>query len=192
MTACHSTANSLRPAHAQSGVVLITGLIFMVILTLIVLALLRSGTLEERMALNARNHQIALQAAEAMLRDGEASSFSAATIAAPFDPYTGSSFTATCTNGLCTRPAAGATPRWKSVDWSSAGFTRTFAVGSLNIGGTLVPSQPKYIIEVYSPTIMMGHGIPCSVAYRVTSRGAGQDSSEVFVQSMYQTRPAKC
>ena len=83
---------ALRQASPkQSGVVLITGLIFMVILTMIVLAVLRSGSLEERMAANARNRQLAMQAAEAVLRDAEETLFTDP-MPAPFDPYTPGSF----------------------------------------------------------------------------------------------------
>lgn len=64
--------------HKESGAVLITGLIFMVVLTIIVISALRSATLEERMAANARNRQLALQAAEAVLRDAETALFAAA------------------------------------------------------------------------------------------------------------------
>ena len=55
----------------QRGVILIVALIFMTVLGLLVLAGMRTGLLQERMASNARNRQVALQSAEAMLRDAE-------------------------------------------------------------------------------------------------------------------------
>lgn len=55
----------------QSGVALITGLVLMVVLTLITVAALRTTTLEELMARNARDRDLAFQAAEAALRAGE-------------------------------------------------------------------------------------------------------------------------
>jgi type IV pilus assembly protein PilX len=187
-----------RKSPRQSGVVLITGLIFMVILTLIVLATLRGGTLEERMAANARNQQIALQAAEAVVRDGEVSSFS--TSVAPFDPYTPSGFTAACTGGYCSRPATGSTPRWKTpppvgIDWSASASplqSLTFASSASNLTSTLVASQPRYIVEVAS-TPIISPSAPCpTILYRVTGRGVGQDASEVLVQTVYRARPASC
>lgn len=168
----------------QSGAALITGLIFMVVLTIIVISALRSSTLEERMAANARNRQLALQAAEAVLRDAEASLGAGA----PFDPFTPVSFTAACTNGYCSKPATGSTPRWKTIDWSDTTKTRSFANAGSNLAG--LAGQPRYIVEI------AGFPDPCNpgqqsnpVLYRVTARGVGMDNSTVFVQTMFRHRP---
>ena len=187
-------ANSVvhRQSPKESGVVLITSLIFLVILTLIVLAVLRSGSLEERMAANARNRQLALQAAEAVVREGEdwlLAKTAGALAAAPFSPFVASAFTAACTNGLC-----GYAPgKWKEIDWSSAEVTRTFALKSSTLDASLVASQPAYIVEVvkapgkiYGPKATM----PCQrPLYRVTGRGVGQDGSEVFIQTIVRALP---
>ena len=69
----------------QSGAILLTSLIFLLVLSMIVLAALRTGTLEERMAANARNRQVALQAAEAVLRNAEVPLFSGAGFISKFD-----------------------------------------------------------------------------------------------------------
>lgn len=182
-----------RAAPKQSGVVLITGLIFMVILTMIVLAVLRSGTLEERMAANARNRQLALQAAEAVLRDAEVALFS--TAVAPFDPFTPTSFSDTCTNGYCSKPVGGSTPKWQTIDWDSTSVTRSFAADTGNLTSTLVASQPRYIVEIVSTPVISpsaGGGLCPSIIYRLTSRGLGLDASEVFVQTMYRSLPNWC
>ena len=174
----------------QSGVALITGLIFMVVMTIIVIAALRSATLEERMAANARNRQVGLQAAEAVLRDAE-TLFAAGAVAAPFSPFTPASFTVGCTNGLCNRPASGTTPRWQTVDWSSAAATRTFAIAASELDG--VASQPRYIVEIVNVPINVGGGGICDkVLYRITARGVGMDNSTVFVQTMVWHLPAIC
>ena len=55
----------------QRGAVLITSLILLLVMTLIGLSAMRSTTLEERMSGNARNSEIAFQASEAVLREGE-------------------------------------------------------------------------------------------------------------------------
>ena len=55
----------------QTGVALITGLIFLVMLTLIALAAMQSTTLEERMAGNARSRDMAFQGGEAAVRAAE-------------------------------------------------------------------------------------------------------------------------
>lgn len=59
------------PIKQQSGVTLIVGLIMVLLLTIIGLAAIRGSNMQEMMAGNARDHQIAFEAAEAALRDGE-------------------------------------------------------------------------------------------------------------------------
>jgi type IV pilus assembly protein PilX len=171
----------------QSGVALITGLIFMVVMTIIVIAALRSATLEERMAANARNRQVALQAAEAVLRDAEISITDAAAVAAPFDPFTPSLFKADCTGGYCNKPAAGAAPRWQDADIWDAANSRE---GTTAIDGVSAP--PRYIVEIVNtPVLIPGQACP-KVLYRITARGLGQDNSTVFVQTMVRHMPANC
>ena len=62
----------MQHTHQQRGFVLITGLIFLIVITLLALSSLGSTTLQERMASNLREQSRALQAADAALRDGEA------------------------------------------------------------------------------------------------------------------------
>ena len=175
------------PSRHQSGVVLITSLVFMVVLTMIVLSVLRSGTLEERIASNLRNRQTALQAAEAVARDAESLITSA-----PFSPYLFSSFTAGCTNGLCTIPAAGSTPRWQTIDWSDTALTRSFAAVASHLNG--VSSQPRYIVELIRAPSKAGSTMnicePGMVS--VTARGVGMDASVVFIQTTLRFMPVDC
>lgn len=173
----------------QSGVALITGLVFMVVMTIIVISALRSATLEERMAANARNRQVALQAAEAVLRDAEATINAGA---APFDPFEAASFGADCKKtgtfkGYCRKPATGTTPRWLDEDiWGDA----TSREGTTAIDG--VSEQPRYIVEIVNtPIFMPGQACP-KVLYRITARGVGMDNSTVFVQTMVRHLPASC
>jgi type IV pilus assembly protein PilX len=178
----------LSPKSRQTGAALVTGLIFMLVLTIIVVSALRSATLEERMAANARNRQLALQAAEAVLRDAEAVINSGA---APFDPFTPGSFTSDCASGLCTVAVSGSTPKWKTVDWGDTAKTRTFANSASYLEG--VADQPRYIIEIAGFPPPAGPGQKCNpVLYRVTSRGQGMDNAAVFVQTMFRQRPDTC
>lgn len=56
----------------QTGAALITGLIFLVVLSMIGVTAARMSTLEERMSGNMRDRSLAMQAAEMALRDAEA------------------------------------------------------------------------------------------------------------------------
>jgi type IV pilus assembly protein PilX len=169
-----------RRRTRQSGVVLITGLIFMVMLTLIVLAALRTGTLEERMAANARNRQLALQAAEAVLRDAEVALFT--TAAAPFDPFMPTGFTDACTSGYCLKSSTNSL--WKTIDWSSTAVTRSFALSGSNLTAALVDAQPRYIVEPLFDSLVF-EKLCNPVVYRLSARGLGRDSSVVHVQTLY-------
>lgn len=169
----------------QAGAVLITGLIFMTLVMLIALSVMRSATLEERMAANSRNRQLALEAAEAVVRDAELTLFAAA----PFNPFNLDTFVADCTSGYCTAPAAGDTPRWQSTAlWSDAAKTKTFANALSNLTG--VASQPTYIVELIGQEGGQTQHICPKLLFRITGRGVGADGSEVYVESIYRHRPA--
>lgn len=183
---------ALSPAR-QRGVILIIALIFMTVLGLLVLAGMRTGLLQERMASNARNRQVALQAAEAVLRDAEVNLVRSQI--APFDPFTPTAFVAACTSGYCARPLATDTPRWQMVDWLSTSFTKTFANSTSNLSSTIVPAQPRFIVEMVNTPVISpsaGGGICPTLVSRVTAKGTAFDAAEVFVQSMYRTRPQYC
>ncbi|MDP2110734.1 MAG: PilX N-terminal domain-containing pilus assembly protein [Thiobacillus sp.] len=152
----------------QNGAALITGLIFLVVLTLISLSAIKSTSLEERMAGNARDQDLAFQAAEAGIR--EAMQNLAALNNNP------NAFVAGCSSdGLClTDPV---TPVWTSITWTasdSKAYTGTL---------TALSTQPRYIIELVPNTVAAfgssaatGKGITSGAQltpYRITARGWG-------------------
>ena len=164
-------------SRKESGAVLITGLIFLVVLTMVVLSVLRSGTLEERMAANSRNRQVAIQAAEAVLSDAQEQLFSGAEYKSKFDSIN-------LVAGFYSAPAAGVASKWTTVDWRSSTATLTFTSTESNLYG--VASAPRYIVEIISPPTRPNSAVPCSKGLAtVTARGVGKDSSTVFVQAMY-------
>jgi type IV pilus assembly protein PilX len=61
---------ALRP-HRQHGTALILSLVFLLVLTLLGITAVSTSTLQEKMAGNMKNQNVALQATEAALRDGE-------------------------------------------------------------------------------------------------------------------------
>lgn len=182
-------------SRKESGAVLYTGLIFLLVLSMIVLSALRSGTMEERMAANARNKQVALQAAEAVLRDAEKTQFTDVGFSSKFD-----SIPIVAGTGIYGPPAVG-TERWKTVDWTSSTDTLTFTLPTTTPGDTPtvialggVASEPRYIVEIITRPVRHNSTVPCDMGIaNVTARGVGQDSSVVFVQASYRyqsNRPA--
>ena len=174
----------------QKGAVLVTGVIILVVITMLVISAMRSATLEERMAGNSRNRQLALQAAEAVLRDAEDSLFSAT---APFTTdFDQNSFTSAGANGYFTKPAAG-TYRWKAAGNWGNGTSRTFVTPAVGSVVTLanIPNQPRYIVELMGYDGGQAQKICPKVLFRVTARGDGNDSSVVYLQNTYRHRPNK-
>lgn len=85
-----------RTAHTrQRGNTLLVVLVLLLVMTLLALASLRIGNLEERMTANLFDRGLAFQAAEAALREGEARARSLST-----PPVAGSG----CVKGICAKP----------------------------------------------------------------------------------------
>ena len=166
----------------QSGAALITGLIFMVVMTILVIAALRSATLEERMAANALNRQVALQAAEAVLREVESTEFTQSI----YTNFSGSNFSTASGCTRCKRPVAGDAPRWQTMTEA-----QWLAAPSLSVGLDGVTESPHYIIEMIKSPRKKAGGCTKGLA-RITARGQGLDSGTVFLQSVYRFDVATC
>ena len=158
--------------HSQHGVALITGLIFLVVLTLISMSAIKSTSLEERMAGNARDQNLAFQATEAVIREALKKKI-------PQVQNNLAAFTAGCAAGLCLNNAV--TPVWTTItnnnQWTSS---KTLAYsGTLNE----VSTQPRYIIELLPASLpppgysmASGKGINSgaqTTPFRITARGWG-------------------
>lgn len=170
------TTRTMSGQRRQAGIALITGLIFLVMLTLIAITAMQSTTLEERMAGNARSRDLAFQGAEAAVRAAEAV-LSAASLPA----FNGS------TAGYYAQLANGA-----SVDyWQN---THNWATQSVAFGGTLTGvMEARYAIEALPLSLGSG-GNDSLVAkplsggeiYRITARGIGTDgTSRVILQTTF-------
>lgn len=159
----------------QSGMALITGLIFLVILTLLAIAAMRTTTLEELMARNTRDRDLAFQSAEAALRAGE-------------EELTAAVLPAFAVN-------TGRTPRiidgTRSEYWTG---THPWATQSVAMGwqpqNTSAP--PRYVIELLNTGTGTGGGLGFGAltdqgVYRVTARGVGSSvNTFVILQAVYQ------
>ncbi len=161
----------------QRGAALLTGLIFMVILTLLGITAARMAGLEERMSGNMRDRSLAMQAAEMALRDAEDDILTSGRI-------TGiTNFVAACTNGLCYNGTAGyASPVWTTEDMTDdpsveyGAFTGTGAIGGLS-------AQPRYLIEGIRKTPPGGEE---SYYYRITVRAQGANpNTVVWLQEVF-------
>lgn len=159
--------------------VMILGLVLLLIITLIGITALTGSTLEERMAGNSRDVNIALQAAEAVLRDAEAD------VMANITPE--SSFTSTCSSGLCAL-RTDSTPWWTA---SPGPAWRTYGSSTSAPALPGLTRQPVYIIEqpfqIGGQSLIIGaKPVSSAWAYRITAMGYGNRSeTRVVLQTVY-------
>jgi len=187
----HSAHQTPAATGLQAGAALVTGLIFLVILTLLGITAMQTSTMEERMSGNARDRNIAFQAAEAALRDAErdilckkidGSSATTKRNIGCISGMTGSN--ASCTNGLCcTINAPGiacvepASPVYQGFSLSAA---PSVAYGTYTAAPAIpaVTQQPRYLIEPFQKKLVN--------YYRITARGYGANANtRVTLQEVY-------
>lgn len=193
-----SSPPTRRPARrAAQGFTLIAILVMMVVLAFISLAAVSTSIVQERMAGNARDRNVALQAGEAALRDAERH------IETTLNADSG--FSDACTNGLCvppsmTLPASSVSaPKWTSIDWATQSRAYGSATGAVSLKGpdsVALSSQPRYFIEMLPslpPEVGESACLGCTSvtttrarAYRITVQAFGvRDSTTVMLQSVY-------
>jgi type IV pilus assembly protein PilX len=173
----------------QSGFVLVVALILLLVLTLLGLAAAQSTSLEERMAGNARNHDMAFQAAEAGLNAAQS-----AVLQGLWDnaDYAGNAnglyMLATCCG------ASTYTSAWTQANAWTTALPISTAVAGLSIAGIPASQQPVFIIEqlpaVAPPGSNLGQqqsgsGAPPVQPYRITVYATGGDqTTHVILQTV--------
>ncbi|MDZ7592667.1 MAG: PilX N-terminal domain-containing pilus assembly protein [Rubrivivax sp.] len=175
----------------QRGSALIVVMLLLVITMLMAVSSVRTANLEERMASNTRERQVAFQLAEAALRDAE--QVIADDADGPFRPLRPGMFSADCLNGLC-RSAPGA-PLWTDFsdsDWASG---KTWAYGAATGATALAGAAagPRYVIEFQGTAQPIEPGKPCVALYLLTARARGASAAtDVVLQSVYRHRVGEC
>lgn len=164
----------------QHGVALIISLLFLLVIVLLGVASIRTTTLEERMAGNAGDYNIAFQAAESALRDAEEFIETQPDLQL-FDN----------TGGLLSIDQNEPTQVFSAVHWTAA--------NSKAYSDTIeyVATTPRYRIKIRlanepeSNTLNInGYGQsspgPTSAIFRITARGTGAtNNSQLVLQSHY-------
>lgn len=170
--------------HSQQGAVLLVGLIMVLLMTIVGMAAIRGSGLQETMAGNMRDRNIAFQSAEAALSAGEG-------FVAEEDVHGmvfGENLSA---QGLVYDLVSNdKTPieEWETSDWEDAKEVE------FDLGG--VTEEPRYVIEQtevsdYDIKRMLGMGATSTIGfdvrfYRISSRGVdGTGDAEAVVQSNY-------
>lgn len=190
---------SRAPGHRrEQGMTLLVVMLLVIVAGLLGVTAASMGNVDERVARNARDQNIALQAAEAALRDARQDLLSDTTLDGAARSFAGATgATANCNaagyRGFCMPAAAGATAVWKTAlkdDARSVGFGEATARpnderfrDASTQGG--VRLQPRYVIEPISdPDEILLTGA-LHYVYRVTAIGYGAiTGTEVIVQEV--------
>jgi type IV pilus assembly protein PilX len=151
----------------QRGSVLIVSLIMLLLISLIGLGSMQGTTLQERMASNLQDRNLAFQASEQALRAGEV--------------FLDASLANTVTTSLNNRVALADAANWDGID------ARAVTVAT---GDPTLSAQPVYHIRHvrdFSPSITAGGGPgPTFSRFEITSRGQGGSNTAVAVtQSVF-------
>jgi type IV pilus assembly protein PilX len=149
----------------QRGVALMVVLVMLLIMTLLGLASLRGGLLQDRMTSGEYDRSLGFQAAEGALREAEAR----------------------LKAGGYTFPASGCSFKDRWLDSSFAGWNNaTLSVGTLGI-------TPQYFIELMGPApnwagcdqLVPMQANCLTPRYRITARSTGSDRAAVILQSNF-------
>jgi len=192
-------ANKSLNRARQRGAVLVVSLLLLLVMTVLALGASQATRMQERMAGNARDHDLALQNAEAGLRAGERLIDDPTLVAAP----------APCSSGRCqvyelnylTGNLAYENTQWwddnswryeRTEDWSTRAGNSTGEIGW--DGSHMASSDPHFLIEEVeevpdSLTVPPTGPPPSRMYYRITSAGAGGTAeSQVVLQSTFARR----
>jgi len=180
-----SRTGVIHRRRRETGIALITTLIFLVVLSLFAVNAAMTSGLEIRMAGSMGDQDQAFQASEAALRDGEA--WLASRTSRPVPEAAGSTCTIPCDvwapNVLGDFPDATVkTTLW----WQTNAHPATDTIAG-------VATQPYYVIEEQKfvpDTLTLGLGVPPGhYYYLTTARGTGgSDAARVVLQTHYARR----
>lgn len=158
----------------QTGAVLAISLVFLLIMTIIGITAAQNAGLEEKMAGNLRDHNLAFQAAETALRaaEEETSNFSCPiTLAAAV----GGRYAHASLYGNTGVPNIG---DGAGNVWATPNAAYTYEGN--NLSNTTSTAQPKFIIQCINSTVS------ATSLYRVIARGTGGTTDAVVIlQSVY-------
>lgn len=175
----------------QQGVALVVSLIILLLTTIIGVTAMQGTTLEDRMATNMVDRNLAFEAAEAALRDAE--SWLMGQSVNPGTTSDGSS--GIWTNGTPFLLGDGDDTNDTNtthIDWANDGTEYGTLTGVTALTG--VAAQPHYLIEQYAfipddestETLSLGRGF---FYYRVTTRATGgSTNAQVTLQMMFRKR----
>jgi len=161
--------------NRQSGAVLFVAMMMLVILSIIGVTLARMQTVEERMARNDNSRQMAMQAAEAALRNAQA---------VLANPPSVATFGGNTAGYYALSPATGS--MIPTLNWNVAANVTTYTGPALSDLPTLART-PRVVMELMGYGSLAGDDISNPPpTYRITVQGLNADGTPgVILQSIY-------
>lgn len=175
----HTIADLNMTPDYQRGSALVVSLMILMVMTIIGITAMGSTTLEERMANNNRQRQLAFQSAESALRDAENWLAANVTNIASLNQFDGTVPGLYTLRppvvGMTTAPLAATFDIDDDADWLAAGTTvQANALSSVTV-------QPRYLVEymgrVGQPPLNYTDPDVRQYAFRVTAVGWGEGAN---------------
>ena len=175
--------------YTQKGVVLMVGLIMVLLITIVSLAAVRGTGLQESMAGNMRDRNVAFQAAESALRAGEARLGLDVKVLPDFNCTEGNCLYFAYVDGVGFQPQK-AVELWDKTKWEEHSSEIDLALSG-------VAQKPRVILEAMGEdtyacaansgsAIGVGGSFERCFPFRVTARGYGASANTVvIVQSSF-------
>lgn len=172
----------------QQGVVFVTALVFLAVITLLGVTAMKTANLEERMAGNMRDRNVALQMAEMTLRYAEkhiADNDLTTNVPMPIEGV--ANFDVTCTGGFCYYGAGVAAPDELDPDTASwlayctPDCPLAYVVGTVFSVNGIPYAAPALPVGVPAPTYLIEatEKTPADYYYRITVRAQGANAGTV-------------
>ena len=175
--------------RSQRGLSLITALLFMVAALILGVSVIGINAMQERMIGNTKDRALAMQAAEAALRDAE--------LDISRNLSSASAFSDDCSLGLCTPPSQRGVPsplqahQQAGFSWADETKVRAYTQYT-GVEPFPLVRAPVYVIEkLGSMGVPPGEseldaGAGARTAYRITARATGaREDTVVVLQSIY-------
>lgn len=185
MSAAHTQSDRRNASH-QRGAILITSMLLLLVLTIIGITAMQMSRMQERMAGNTRDLNLAFQGSEAGLRNGEAL-VRIQTARPDTSSAAGSSF---YTAGAITNPETRNDTWWNSNGLEyEADNDRSTTTAEV----TYLTADPRFVVEsigFVSDSLTVGHGPPQGRDfYQVTGRSTGgSGAANTVLRSTYARR----
>ncbi|MDT8385073.1 MAG: PilX N-terminal domain-containing pilus assembly protein [Gammaproteobacteria bacterium] len=173
-------------ANHQQGSALLVSLIILVVMTLLGLSGMRTSVMEEKMAGNMRDSELAFQAAEAALRAAESLIQTNVISTAAFDANGADGFYNNADSRI-----------WESIDWTDSS---SLEYSAFDTGAAGITTPPRYVIQHLASVgsaadklnlgnAGQGTGAGTVETFTITARGTGgSDSAVVYLQSTFGKR----